>query len=99
MVSNFLEQNIIKFIGPDKDEAAGHLREAYMVDFDEVRRRNPRAAKELDSLKDALDTLRKLRKAGVTGREDFRPTRSRPKIGELKGTPSRFPRFKMTEDA
>lgn len=44
-----------------------------MTDIEEVLRKNPKAAKELEAVKDVIDALQELRRAGVAKGDTLRP--------------------------
>lgn len=49
----------------------------------EALRQNPKAAEELEMVKEVLTTLRQLRETGLVGKNDFRPV-GRSTLADLK---------------
>ena len=60
-----------------------------MAEIDEAVQKNPKGARELEKMKDVLDALNDLRKAGIARGSEIRPFRGRQSLGKLIQEPSR----------
>ena len=70
-----------------------------MLDVHEIRQKNPRAADEIDAMRETFETLRQLREAGVTKGDTFRPAPSgRRSLEDLKTRRTKTI-FKVEDDA
>lgn len=69
-----------------------------MVEFDEIIQGNPKAAQELDEMKETLDALMELRRSGFARGSDLRPFRGRQTVNELNPRSLRRGVIKLTAD-
>jgi hypothetical protein len=61
-----------------------------MPELDEILRNNPRAAAGIDAVREALDSMRKLREAGLAARPDVTsPTSTKKSLADLKAAEGR----------
>jgi hypothetical protein len=69
--------------------------EVDMTALEEILRKNPRVAKELESIRDVIETLNKLRDAGMARGPElaYGPYTGSPKVAGLK-----FPRKKVNSN-
>lgn len=72
-----------------------------MTDMEEVLRNNPKAAKELEAVKDVIDALHELRRTGVAKGDTLRPL-NRQSLSDLKNQGvmrGRISKLKLTSGA
>lgn len=70
-----------------------------MINEQDVRRNNPKSSLELDAMKEALETLRKLQEAGIARGDTFRPVPTgRRSLEDLKGRRPMYGAFKLKYD-
>lgn len=65
-------------------------------DLEKVIRDNPKAAQEIEEMKDVIGALHDLRKAGVARGSDLRPFRGRQTVNELNPKSIRRGNLKLT---
>lgn len=70
-----------------------------MAEIDEAVQKNPKAAQEIEEMKDLLGALNDLRKAGIARGSEIRPFRGRQSLGELKRDSNRRGKLKLTISA
>ncbi len=70
-----------------------------MTEFDEAVQKNPKAAQELEKIKDVLDALKELRKTGIARGSELRPFKGRQSLGELKHNGTRRKKSKLAISA